>query len=218
MLDIIYEDSSILVVKKRAGISVQTANLRQKDLVSEIKNYRMKKKEEPFVGVVHRLDQPVSGVMVFGKTKEATTFLNEQIREKTAEKEYMARVTWDENQKPLEKGQKGQMVDFLLKDGKTNMSSVVPEGTADAKRASLSYEVVDVDEDSALVHIILDTGRHHQIRVQFSGAGYPLVGDQKYGSEKARAMAGNVSLCSVKIGFIHPDTKKKMEFSIEANL
>jgi len=218
VLEVLYEDASVLVVKKRAGIPVQTANLRQKDLVSEIKNYRMRKKEDPFIGVVHRLDQPVSGVMVFGKTKEATSFLNEQIREKTAEKEYAARVTWDEKQKPLEKGDKGQLTDFLLRDGKTNMSSVVAQGTPEARRASLSYEVMDADSDSALVHIILDTGRHHQIRVQFSNAGYPLVGDQKYGSEKAKTMAKNVSLCSVKIGFIHPDTKEKMEFTIDSNL
>lgn len=113
--------------------------------------------------------------------------------------------------------QKGELRDWLLRDGKTNTSAVVARGTSQAKEAVLDYEVEQVlgDGQQALVHIWLHTGRHHQIRVQFAHAGYPLVGDTKYGKPEQGGRYCPVALCSCRIGFLHPVTKKKMEFVIE---
>ncbi|MCR5468827.1 MAG: RluA family pseudouridine synthase [Lachnospiraceae bacterium] len=214
MPEILYEDKYIYVIKKPAGLPVQTASLMTKDLVSEMKNYRASKGEDPYIGLVNRLDQPVSGVLVLGKDKKTTDSLSAQIREKTAGKEYLAKVTWKEGKSQLKPGDTGELKDFLLKDGKTNTSKVVKEGTKGAKAARLTYKVLEADETSALVRVFLDTGRHHQIRVQFSNAGYPLVGDKKYGCE-AGNMEKNICLACVMFSFTHPVTKKEMKFEVE---
>lgn len=208
--EIIYEDESILVCRKEAGVAVQTARAGQADMVSLLKNYRAKKKEEPYIGLVHRLDQPVEGVMVFAKTKQAAARLSAQVSSRSMEKEYLAVTTG------APQPEKGELCDWLLKDGRTNTSSVVKKGTPQAKEAKLTYEVVKVMEEGrkALVHIWLHTGRHHQIRVQFAHAGYPLYGDTKYGTADAKTYCP-VALCSCRIAFVHPVTGKEMEFEIQ---
>ena len=160
--EIIYEDEAIIVCRKEAGVAVQTARAGQADVVSLLKNYRAKKKEEPYIGLIHRLDQPVEGVMVFAKTPQATAKLSAQVSSRSMEKEYLAVTTG------VPEPQKGELRDWLLRDGKTNTSAVVARGTSQAKEAVLDYEVEQVLEDGqqALVHIWLHTGRHHQIRVQ----------------------------------------------------
>ena len=148
--------------------------------------------------------------MVFAKTKSAAAELSGQVRGRTMDKQYLAVVCG------CMSGFRGELTDCLLRDGKTNTSAVVPEHTPGGKMAHLSYEVCRVDRERqlSLVKIMLDTGRHHQIRVQFAHAGYPLYADTKYGTPLPDGEYCPVALCSCKIGFLHPGTKKKMEFEI----
>ena len=210
MLTILYEDDAILVCVKESGVATQTKQIGQKDMESMLRTYRMQKGEQSYIGVIHRLDQPVSGVMVFAKTKEAAADLSRQVATKAADKYYYA-VTDGVPEKKT-----GTLEDYLLKDGKTNLSKVVTRQTSGAKRAELSYEVLKQSETRALLNIKLATGRHHQIRVQMANAGWPLVGDRKYNfKENMKPGSEPMCLCSYKLAFVHPVTKKKMEFAIE---
>lgn len=209
-VSIIYEDEAVLVCKKPAGIAVQTKRLGQADMESLLKNYRVSKGEPPYIGVVHRLDQPVEGIMVFAKTKEASVGLCRQIAEGLADKYYYALV------EGIPEKRKGKLEDYLRRDGKSNTSSIVEKGTKDAKRAALSYEVIETGKTCSILRICLETGRHHQIRVQLANAGWPIAGDQKYNfKENMRPWGRALALCSCKIGFKHPVTHRKMEFEID---
>ena len=183
-MKILYEDSDILVVKKPAGIESQSSRGLEADMVSMIKNYLYRSQrqgKEPYVGVIHRLDKPVGGILVYAKTPKAAKDLSSQIQEGKMEKKYMAVVCGKPEQ------EQGNYIDYLLKDGKTNTSRIVPEKTQGAKRAELFYEIIKQGQknemDLFLISILLKTGRHHQIRVQFAGHGTPLFGDRKYGGE-----------------------------------
>lgn len=210
MFHILYEDDAILVCIKEAGVATQTKQIGQKDMESMLRTYRMQKGEASYIGVVHRLDQPVQGVMVFAKTKEAAADLSRQVSTKAADKYYYA-VTDGVPEKKT-----GTLEDYLLRDGKTNISKVVTKQTSGAKRAELTYEVLEKSETQALLKIKLATGRHHQIRVQMANAGWPLVGDRKYNfKENMKCGSGLMCLCSYKLAFTHPVTKKKLEFEIE---
>lgn len=206
-LEILYEDQAVLVCRKPAGVAAQSARAGQQDMVSLIKNDRARKGEEPYVGLVHRLDQPVEGVMVFAKTRQAAAALSKQVASHGMDKFYLA----------VAKGQfeetSGTLEHYLIRDGKTNLSRVGEANEPEAKCARLFYQVLayDGEKEVSLVRIRLDTGRHHQIRVQMSAIGHPLLGDQKYNLQAER---GNVALCSHKIGFEHPVTKKGMEYTI----
>ncbi len=207
---ILYEDDAIIVCVKQAGVATQTKRLGQPDMESMLKNYRAGKGEPPYIGVIHRLDQPVSGVMVFAKTKDVAASLSRQIVGKGTDKYYYA-VT---DGVPSPAG--GTLEDYLLRDGKTNTSRVAGKTTPDAKKAVLSYKVLQKSSTKALVQIKLETGRHHQIRVQMAAAGYPLVGDRKYNfKENMNAYTQGLCLCSYRLAFRHPVTKKKMEFEID---
>lgn len=211
-LDILYEDNAIVVCHKPAGIATQTKRLGQQDMDSLLKNYRAQKGEQPYIGIVHRLDQPVEGVMVFAKTNEATARLSKQVQNRTIGKHYYAIA---QMRKPC--SEKGELVDYLLADRKNNCTRVVKEGTPSAQLARLSYQVIKVAEKQnernpfALYDILLHTGRHHQIRVQFANMGCPLVGDAKYGCAEAKLQ---LALCSYRIAFAHPATAKEMDFSV----
>ncbi len=210
MLKIQYEDDALIVCVKEAGVATQTKNMGQRDMESMLRTYRMQKGEPSYIGVVHRLDQPVSGLMVFAKTKEAAAHLSRQIASKAADKYYYA-VT-----DGIPEKQSGKLTDYLLRDGRTNFSRVVSDNTQGAKRAELSYEVLEQKNGRALVRILLGTGRHHQIRVQFAHAGTPLVGDRKYNfKENIRQTGEGLMLCSYKLAFVHPVTKKKLVFEME---
>ena len=208
-INILYEDEYIIVCEKPAGVATQTKRLGQADMESLLKNYRAGKGETPYIGVVHRLDQPVRGVMVFAKTKEAAASLSRQVQSKMADKFYYAMTDGIPEKK------KGTLEDYLLRDGKTNTSKVVSKTTEGAKLARLDYEVLAQNKTNAILKVQLDTGRHHQIRVQLSNAGMPIVGDTKYNFKAAmqRGQYG-LALCAYKIGFKHPKTRKKMEFEI----
>ena len=212
-LNILLEDDHVLVVKKDAGIPVQAGKMRIMDLQGLIKNelYRRNRKGgEPYLGLIHRLDQPVEGVMVFAKTPFAAGALSEQVTDGRMKKHYLALLCG----KPSEDS--GKLVDYLVKDGRTNTSSVVKEQNKDAKRAELNYQVLKRYEDTTLVEVELITGRHHQIRVQMANAGWPLYGDTKYNPKFQDVMEHvQTALCAYKLSFVHPKTKKVMEFCIE---
>lgn len=209
-IQILYEDEAILVCRKPAGVAVQTRRLGEPDMESLLKNYRASKGEPPFIGVVHRLDQPVEGVMLYAKTKQAASALGRQIASAQADKCYYAMT----DGVPARGG--GTLEDYLLRDGKTNVSSVVSKSTPGAKRSELSYEVLEQNGKRAVLKIRLKTGRHHQIRVQLAHAGFPIVGDRKYNFKENIAPSGSgLALCSYRIAFRHPVTCKKMEFEID---
>lgn len=212
-LNILFEDDHVLVVKKDAGIPVQAGKMRIMDLQGLIKNelYRRNRKGgEPYLGLIHRLDQPVEGVMVFAKTPFAAGALSEQVTDGRMKKHYLALLCG----KPAEDF--GKLVDYLVKDGRTNTSSVVKEQNKDAKRAELNYQVLKRYEETTLVEVELITGRHHQIRVQMANAGWPLYGDTKYNPQFQDVTEHvQTALCAYKLSFVHPKTKKVMEFCIE---
>lgn len=212
---ILYEDKEIIVCHKAAGIAVQSARIGMPDMESTLKNYLVAKNpgKMPYLGVVHRLDQPVEGVLVFAKNKKAAAGLTSQITSGSVTKEYLA-VTAQK----VEKVQ-GHLEDYLKKDGKTNTSAVVTPETDGAKKAVLDYEVLNEVSDERtltgkriLVRIQLGTGRHHQIRVQMAHAGMSLLGDRKYNPEDFSGLP--LGLCSCHLVFRHPVTGKKLEFQV----
>ncbi len=179
MLEIFYEDRDVIVAKKPAGLESQSVHSFAPDMVSLLRNQT----GSGYIGVVHRLDQPVSGLMVYAKTQEAAACLSRQLQQGRLHKVYKAVVC----------GQivdnVGNFVDYLLKDPRDNRSKIVEKGTPGAKRAELRYRALASARlsgaDVTLVRIELLTGRHHQIRVQFAGHGYPLWGDLRYNSVPA---------------------------------
>lgn len=234
---ILYEDREILVCYKPAGIATQTARVAERDMVSEVTNYLTgggKGGGQPFVGVVHRLDQPVEGILVFARNAEAAGALGRQIAEHKMEKYYYAVIS-DTTQSAdrgcnKEEAQRGTLVDYLVKDNRSNTSRVVetvPEKTAGkalrgAKKAELYYEIKSrrAEEKTALAQIRLITGRHHQIRVQMSHAGMSLLGDHKYADEQTRQLSEqlqvkHIALCAYQLAFCHPVTGTPMVFRIE---
>lgn len=215
---IIYEDDTLIVVHKPAGIATQTSRIGQADLVSELKNYRKSRNEDTYIGVIHRLDQPVEGLLVFAKTQKAAKRLSEGISSGSLGKKYSALIAG------TPPNQEGECIDYLLKDAHTNLSAIVPKTTKGAKEARLHWKLVKslVAETSAysLVEVELFTGRHHQIRVQLSGAGMPLLGDMKYGSDLSKEISRQLKIDSTALAadsleFIHPKSGKKMNYKID---
>ncbi|MBO5657482.1 MAG: RNA pseudouridine synthase [Agathobacter sp.] len=211
-LEVIYEDADILLVYKTAGIATQTKNIAQPDMERTIKNYRAQKKEPISVGVVHRLDQPGEGLMVFAKTQKAAASLSKQVQGRMIGKHYYA----VSQGKP--KAATGQLKNLLLTDKKANVTKVVEDKAAfpDAKEAILDYTVIKEQEGYTLLDICLGTGRQHQIRVQLANIGCPIVGDLKYGPmvEGSISRGKFPALCSYRLQFVHPTTGKEMDVSI----
>lgn len=210
-LRILHEDEHVIVCYKPAGLATQTAKMGAQDMESLLKNYLYKKeKKMPYVAVIHRLDQPVEGVLVFAKTPFAAKELNKGMQGTGFGKYYKAVVCGIPNEK------KAVLEDYLVKDGKTNTSRVGKKDEAEAKKAVLAYEVIQQTDDKALLKIKLETGRHHQIRVQMANMGCPIWGDTKYNSaENVDKSWKNIALCAYHLEFVHPKTKKKMVFEIE---
>ncbi|MDE7205838.1 MAG: RNA pseudouridine synthase [Lachnospiraceae bacterium] len=214
---ILYEDNVLLIIHKPAGIATQTSRVGQADMVSELKNYRKRKGEDTYIGVVHRLDQPVEGLLVFAKNQSMAEILSRQIQDNTLKKSYLALI-----QGELEENAGGKLTDFLQKDNRTNRSSVVKEGTNGAKKAVLGWNCVKTYQGKgcSVVEVELFTGRHHQIRVQFANAGMPLLGDMKYGTEASKALSKqlgitNTALLAHKLALLHPKTGKYLEYKID---
>ncbi len=232
MLSILYEDKDIIVVIKPAGLESQSGKSFAPDMVSEIRKHlnshpqdihkltnakstSLKYPQPPYVGVIHRLDRPVSGIMVYAKNPKAAASLSTSLQQGKIEKWYQAVVCG----KPVDNA--GIYVDYLKQDKKNNCSQIVDKSDPESKRAELEYKVLDciqIDEKDSrylsLIEIKLLTGRYHQIRVQFSGHGTPLYGDRKYGNIE-NGIGKNLALCACHLRFTHPTTGKTMDFKIK---
>ncbi|TVY11672.1 RluA family pseudouridine synthase [Paenibacillus cremeus] len=208
-IPVLYEDNHVIVVVKPPNIPTQEDDSKDPDLLSLIKadlKVRHQKPGNVYLGLVHRLDRPVGGVMVFAKTSKAASRLSDAVRTRAIRKIYTAVV----NGKPRDP--QGQLRHHLIKDAKTNMVSVVPAGKAGAKEAILDYRVLGSLDGLSLVQVELHTGRPHQIRVQFMTIGCPLVGDQRYGSMHTKP-GQQIALWSTELGFEHPVTKEELRFT-----
>ncbi len=209
-LNVIYEDNHIIVVEKMVNVPSQADKTGDLDMLTIIKQYLKEKYNKPgnvYLGLVHRLDRPVGGVMVFAKTSKAAARLSEQVRVKEFKKKYLVVVNGKMENK------KGVLEDYLLKNEKANMSKVVSKKTKNAKYAALDYEVLKYNEeiDLSVLKINLHTGRHHQIRVQLSSRNHSIYGDQKYGG---RGHGKQIALWAYELTIIHPVTKEEMTFKV----
>ena len=207
-MNVLYEDNHIIVVEKEPNIPSQADKTGDMDLLTMVKKYikeKYKKQGEAYIGLIHRLDRPVGGVMVFARTSKAAARLSEQVRNKMLKKTYIAVVDGKIEEKT------GILEDYLYKDERNNISKVVSKDKKNAKIAKLEYEVLSYDEkrDLTTVKIKLFTGRHHQIRVQFANFGHSLFGDQKYG---VRGKGKQIRLWASELELIHPVKKEKMVF------
>lgn len=209
-LNIIYEDNHIIVVEKPVNIPSQADKTGDIDMLTLIKQYIKEKYNKPgevYLGLVHRLDRPVGGVMVFAKTSKAASRLSEQVRVKDFKKKYLVIVDGKMSKRS------DLIEDYLLKNEKLNMSKVVKEGTKNAKLAKLEYEALkyDKDIDLSVLKVNLYTGRHHQIRVQLANIGNSIYGDQKYGK---RGRGKQICLWAYELSILHPISKERMEFKV----
>lgn len=207
-LKILYEDNHIIVVEKIPNIPSQADKKNDIDMLTIIKNYIKVKYNKPgdvYLGLIHRLDRPVGGVMVFAKTSKAAARLSEQVRSKIFKKQYLVIVDGK-----LEK-EHDVLEDYLLKNERNNMSKVVDNGVKNAKLASLEYDVIKYDKELNLsvLRVNLHTGRHHQIRVQLSSRGHSIYADQKYGT---RGKGKPICLWAYSLTIQHPITKQEMTF------
>ena len=206
-INILYEDNHIIVVEKPINIPVCEDSSHDRDLLTMLKSYIKYKYNKPgnvYLGLVHRLDRPVGGVMVFAKTSKAASRLGKQVSSNQLKKVYYAVV-----EGKIDK--EGEMVDYLIKDNKTNYSYVGDKNHG--KEARLKYKRISYNNNYSLVEIFLDTGRSHQIRVQFSSRGFPLIGDQRYG--KNRDGKTSIALFSHKLVLNHPISNEIMEFNLD---
>ena len=203
-LNILYEDNHIIVVEKIINVPVQEDSSKDKDMLTIIKEYlkeKYNKKGNVYLGLVHRLDRPVGGVMVFAKTSKASSRLSEELRNKKIKKTYLA-ITIGKTK------EEEKLINYILKDNKTNNSYIDENG----KEAVLNYKTLYYDKKNnlSLIRINLETGRHHQIRLQMSNINHPLYGDQRYNKQDKKQIA----LYAYKLEFIHPVTKENMTFKL----
>ena len=207
-INVIYEDNHIIVVEKPINMPVCLDDSRDIDLLSMLKDYikiKYKKTGNVYLGLVHRLDRPVGGVMVFARTSKAASRLSTEVSNHRLEKVYYAVIHGKISDN-------GEFVDYLRKDRSNNTSYVTDK--EHGKEAKLKYRRIAYNENNnfSLVEVFLETGRSHQIRVQFSSRGYPLVGDQRYGT--IRDGKTNIALFAHKLSFIHPITKDRLTFNL----
>lgn len=205
-INYIYEDNHLLIVEKPINIPVCEDESKDLDLLTILKQQQKEKYNKPgnvYLGLVHRLDRPVGGIMVFAKTSKASSRLSNEIREKKFEKTYYAVI--ENNIKTSD-----TLKDYLVKDSKTNKVSTTNK--ENGKLAILNYEVIKRKNNLTLVKINLQTGRAHQIRVQFASRNNPLYGDQKYNKNCKKNT--QIALFASKISFTHPTTKEKMTFNL----
>lgn len=205
MINVIFEDNHLLVVEKSINVPTQSDITGDLDFLTMLKNYLKEKYNKPgnvYLGLIHRLDRPVGGIMVFAKTSKAASRLSEQVRNHKLKKQYYAVLDGKAKDSEILK-------DFLLKDTKKNITKVHKDG----KEAILNYELLQYKNNLSLVKIDLKTGRSHQIRVQFSSRNLPLVGDQKYNLNAKKGE--QIALFSKKITFFHPITDELLEYELD---
>ncbi len=204
---IVFEDNHLLVINKKAGQLVQGDKTGDESLLDSIKNFIKKRDQKPgnvFLGLVHRIDRPTSGLVIYAKTSKALSRLTQMVKTREIKKTYWAIVA-----KELIP-QSQRLVHYLKKNEKTNKTTVFPKATDGAKEAVLNYEVINILDHYQLLEIDLETGRHHQIRAQLSKIGVPVKGDLKYGAPRSNP-DGGISLHARKLNFIHPVTKEEVE-------
>ncbi len=214
--NILYEDKDITVIRKPAYFPVQSAAAGKKDCCSFLKNHYYSDTHitDPYVGVIHRLDEPVEGIVVFARSSEAAAVLSKAVQKGLFKKHYLAAVKAD---RALKKGFTEKLNDWIIKEKTGNLSRIVPSGTPGAKKAGLAYNVMEKieifdGEEGYLIGIDLFTGRHHQIRVQMKNAGLPVLGDRKYGASLKEDLP--LCLCADHLIFTHPLNGKEMSFNI----
>lgn len=216
-MDIVYEDNHIIVANKLPGEIVQGDKTGDKPMVDMLKDYLKEKYNKPgnvFCGVVHRIDRPVAGLVIFAKTSKALSRLNEMLRKGEIHKTYRAivegRISEDKNLAPA-----GTLENYLVTDGRINKTFVSEASNPDAKKSALKYRTLSVGDRYSLLEIELLTGRKHQIRAQLSAIGHPIKGDLKYGARRSNR-DGSISLQAARLEFIHPVSK--LPLTIEATL
>lgn len=209
MLNVIYEDNHIIVVVKPHNMPSQADDSKDLDLLTSVKNYIKEKYNKPgevFVGLVHRLDRPTGGLMVFAKTSKAASRLSKQIQEHSTKKVYYAVV--DGNLR----AEQGTLVNYLKKDEKNNIVKIVTQSEVGAKKAELDYKVLEKKGNLSLLEIELKTGRSHQIRVQLNGIGLPIYGDIKYNQKETGKQKAGLALWAGRLEFNHPVSKERLVF------
>ena len=200
-LNIIYEDNHIIVVEKPVNMLSQSDNTKDLDLQTALKLYIKEKYHKPgnvYIGLVHRLDRPTGGLMIFARTSKSASRLSEEIRNKSFKKSYLAIINGKTKNKDT-------LEDYLEKQGNISIISTKEKG----KYAKLNYELIEYKDNLSLVKVNLETGRNHQIRLQFKSRNMPLYGDNKYNNDKNK----NLGLYAYKLEFIHPTKKEKMVFT-----
>ncbi|WP_425075736.1 RluA family pseudouridine synthase [Psychroserpens sp. S379A] len=208
-LQVLYEDNHIIIVNKRAGDIVQGDKTGDKPLSDVVKDYLKNKYSKPgnvYLGVVHRLDRPTTGIVLFSKTSKALPRLNKLFSEKKATKTYWAIV------KQSPKSQKGTLTNWLKKNPKNNKSTAYSKEISGSKKAILHYSIKQVLDNYTLLEIELETGRHHQIRCQLANIGSPIKGDLKYGFDRSNKDA-SISLHARRLQFTHPVSKDQIDIT-----
>ncbi|WP_455058622.1 RluA family pseudouridine synthase [Prevotella pallens] len=205
-MQVLYEDNHIIIVYKQSGEIVQGDKTGDKPLSETIKEWIKEKYAKPgnvFLGVVHRLDRPVSGIVVFAKTSKSLSRLNNMFRNGEVRKTYWAMVQTAPNMP------EATLTNWLVRNEKQNKSYVYNNEMPNAKQAILKYKTIGQTEHYTLLEVNLFTGRHHQIRCQLAAMGCPIKGDLKYGARRSNP-DGSISLLSHKVEFIHPVSKQKI--------
>ncbi len=206
-LTVLYEDNQIVVVIKPQNVPTQSDISGDEDMLKLVKAYIKEKYQKPgeaFIGLVHRLDRPTGGIMVFARNSKAAKRLSEQFKTHEVEKVYYAVVNG------VVKVKSGHLVNYLKKDERENIVKIVPMSESGAKKAERVYTYLQDDGKCSLLEVKILTGRSHQIRLQLSNIGHPICGDVKYGKEKGQTQ--NLGLWAGKLSFVHPTTKEKMVF------
>ena len=210
---ILSDEKDFIVCHKPAGLPTQTADFRQQDMMDELHAHY----GSGYLGLVHRLDQPVEGILLVAKNEKTAALLTKQLQNGIVKKAYLA-VTAKNNGDDnfLEQN---VLKDYLIKNEKTNLSSVTEASTKGAKYAELFYRTISKTQTLSLREVKINTGRHHQIRVQLANAGIPILGDQKYGNAVSQQLSvennvKNVALCAYQLSFRHPNTGKEISFEI----
>lgn len=206
-MTVVYEDNHIIVVNKTASEIVQADKTGDKPLSETVKQYLKEKYQKPgnvFIGVTHRLDRPVSGLVIFAKTSKALTRLNEMFRTNAVKKTYWAVV------KNAPKEPEGELVHFLVRNEKQNKSYAYEKEVPNSKKAVLDYRLIARSDHYYLLEVDLKTGRHHQIRCQLAKMGCPIKGDLKYGAQRSNP-DGSICLHARRVRFVHPVSKELIE-------
>lgn len=208
-MQVVYEDNHIIIVSKKSGEIVQGDKTGDEPLSEIVKKYIKEKYHKPgnvFLGVVHRLDRPVSGLVVFAKTSKALSRLNQMFRDSNVHKTYWA-IT-----KNVPKNPEGTLINWITRNEKQNKSYVYDKEVPHSKKAVLSYKLIGHTDNYSLLEIHLMTGRHHQIRCQLAHMGCPIKGDLKYGAPRSNP-DGSISLLSRFVEFVHPVSKETIKAS-----